>query len=506
MVVFSAEELAQGNKAGNLSNHELGKHPATSTQKMQSAEAQLARLGLATLGVCLVDPALRLMDTACVGQDVSGEIFQAALVPCTSLLTFAFYQLYALGQSLTNFFAMHTFDQKDLNKDTQNRELCLGAINAALGMTALLSCIASSLMVIKADLLLKLVGTTNELLPSARSYLRICAPALPFAMFATVIQGAFLGMQNALLPFKMILLIAFPINLFGDIFLTLKHGFGIGGVAIATAVAQTAACAGFAVALSREPWWDGHRTCKQSLWRNAIRKEVVKPLTRVAVALMLRGALAISSYSVIAYFAAFLPVQQLAAHQISWQLYWLFLFTGEALSIAIQSIVAKEFKINPKKSRRFVQAGVRLSLQLGLFLTGLSFVILRCDGINRFLSSSPEVRAILSGPLSLYASFAQIGSSLALAIEGCVIATGESSNMPKVFGMSLAACVATLYVSTKKGFGLFGVWLGLHAFVAGRVIGQCIFSKAVWKLLWPQKEDGDDFSLSFASGVPLNGD
>lgn len=441
---------------------------------------QLLALSLPALGGSLVDPALRLTDTACAGQ-FSG-LQQAALAPSGNVLTFIFALLYAFSMSVTNFVAARPLKDAAASEEqlARRREECNAAVAVATLSVALLGTLAAVALRCNAEGILSFAGARGELLPVAASYLRISAIGIPMAMAATVFQGAYLGQQDAVFPFK-VLAAAGLVNLTGDLLLPRFFEVGLLGVGLATVAAQSIAFTVFLVALRRRGRkssslvglrWPGLRGLRRS--------GVAVPLLSVTGVLMLRAVAGMLSYSLMAYTATGLPTAELAAHQCTFQLFWLLSFAVEPLSTATQSLVGRDRERSPERGARLARAAMRFAVT-GAALLAAAQIAVQCSPLGAILTRDAEVQRVLSGKVALVAAASQLPTAAAVMCDGIAIATGYASFLPRIFLLGLAGCVSALFAGSQAGLGVVGVWLGMHAFVGARLLGHLIWTRRMWR-------------------------
>jgi Na+-driven multidrug efflux pump len=85
--------------------------------------------------------------------------------------------------------------------------------------------------------LLRLMGSSDELLPVSLPYLRIRCLSAPAVMIMNACQGAFLGQQNTVTPLT-IFVVAAACNAALGVTFVLGFGWGLRGAALATACVQ----------------------------------------------------------------------------------------------------------------------------------------------------------------------------------------------------------------------------------------------------------------------------
>ena len=116
-----------------------------------------------------------------------------------------------------------------------------GEIIHTLGRAMLLVMMLSSLLVLfqqpLASLMIQLMNISEEQIPMVKTYFFIRIWAAPATIGLFAIMGWFFGMQNAVLPLVLTLLIN-GVNIVGSYYLVHVRGWGIAGVAWGTVLAQ----------------------------------------------------------------------------------------------------------------------------------------------------------------------------------------------------------------------------------------------------------------------------
>ena len=83
-------------------------------------------------------------------------------------------------------------------------------------------------------------------------------------------------------------------------------------------------------------------------WYGLPTKEVTESFGRLAVPLVARCVLGMGVYTLLARSAATAGVMAIAGHQVAMQLFWTLSFFPEPLSIAAQSLIARDLTTNNK--------------------------------------------------------------------------------------------------------------------------------------------------------------
>lgn len=261
--------------------------------------ATLLRFAGPALLIPLADPIQSLVDTACIGR-FGTTVELAALGPNNYLFNFFNYLFLGLGTAATTLVASTLAGNEG---ETKPGEVVVFALAGALLLGAMnlvtLNCATGSI--------LRLVGADGALVPLCTAYAKIRSFASPAVLACMVLQGALLADKDSKTPFCAVAA-ALTINVVLDYVLIKHAGWGLGGAAIATVVAQFVQLFIVGVGVARSPSW---RLAEAVPHLNTVKK-FLKSFVMLTGVYLLKNA----CYAVITLRTASLPVVSLAAHQV----------------------------------------------------------------------------------------------------------------------------------------------------------------------------------------------
>lgn len=423
----------------------------------------------AALGIVLADPLQTLVDSACVGRfsPTSSTLQLAALGPNTAIFNATFQVLSFIGVAVANIVASQSLSAQGLHsaEELRRRKLTNSAIGTSLVLATVLGTAASVLLLGFGPMWLSSMGTHPSVLPLASEYCRIRAFGLPAVLLIAACQGSCLGRQDTLTPMK-VCIAATALNLAGDIFLVMGMHMGVAGAAIATASAQWIAAIWFLLREKKE--WD--RTGLNPL-KDYYNGETLLAFGKMAAALVFRSAAGIVAYFAMAVAAAKMGVVAVAAHQVAMQSFWFFSFIPEPISMAAQTLVAKERK-NASVASRWARillvsgtlAGIILAVAVALqFQYGSSIFTTDLAVIGHVKNLTP------------WGTICMLICGVMMAFDGISIGDEALVHLPIAVAGGMIVTLTTLWVGLAKGAGLVAVWWSLCAFYGGRLAGHLIY-------------------------------
>lgn len=419
---------------------------------------EILNVALPILGACLAEPLLSMIDTACVGRltgagasvglaalNVNAGIFNM-ISCCISFLCTASTAVIGGSASDSNEAASRSFRDGLI-------------ISVSLG-----TCLMVATLVNRHTILSRGFGL-SRLSPAydpAISYLKVRALSLPAVCATLVGAGVSLGLQDTRTPLFGVLL-AFAVNVVGDLLCVWRFSLGITGAAVATA------CASYASALLV---CGGLVRRLKPCWRRPLAPRDLLPFVACSGALLTGTALNAVTYTWTSRVAAASGlVAEAAAHQIGLQGWWLLSFVSVPLSLAGQSLLPRRVKQQPRLAAMTIRT---------LIIFGFSCAFLMAAG-NALLTTHLAILfsadpTVLSGLNSI--TFAAVASqaciSLATALDGIFIGCGWLCHYCVACMFGTLAALAYMGRSLAHGGGLLAAWHGLLVFSALRVAAHVV--------------------------------
>ena len=409
-------------------------------------DREIGRLALPALGALAAEPLYVLVDTAIVGHLGTREL--AALAIAATLLTSAF--------TIFNFLAYATTAQVARLRGA-GRSLEAGRLGAqalwlavAIGVALLLA------LVVLAGPAVALMGGDGRTGEQAELYLRISALGAPLVLIAVAGQGYLRGAGDLRTP-VVILVVANLVNVVLELLFVYGFRWGLAGSAWGTVIAQ----AGMAAAFVRVQW-------RSPASSRAPRRALMAPLLRMGGQIAVRSGALLGSFLVASAVLARVGDAPLAAHQIAFQLFVFLALVLDAVAIAGQVMVGR--LLGAGRAQEAYAAGARMigwSLVAGV-LFGVLLLALG-DVIPRAFSSDP---AVLEEAAAIWPLFAAMmpANAVVFALDGILIGAGDTRFLAVGMVAAAAVYVPVALLSLHQGWGIVGVWCGLLALIAVRLL------------------------------------
>ncbi|MBB4663563.1 MATE family efflux transporter [Conexibacter arvalis] len=421
----------------------------------------MARLALPALGALAAEPLYLLADTAIIGHLGTPQL--AALGIAGAILTTSF--------TLFNFLAYGTTAQVARLHGAGEEEAAGRIAAQALWLASGLGLALLAAIVALAGPLVALFGAGGETSGHAVSYLRISAIGLPFALIALAGQGWLRGVADLRTPL-VIVIAGNAANVALDLLFVYGFDWGMRGSAAGTAIAQAGMGGAFALLLLRAP-----------VGRGGGRRpdpRAIRSLARVGGHLFVRTAALTGSFAVAGAVLARVGSASLGAHQIAFQLWSFLALVLDAVAIAAQVIVGRALGAGRAlaaraAARRMIWWSVAFGALLGAVMLALGGIV------PHAFTDDPAVVERTREVWWLFALM-QPAAGAVFALDGILIGAGDS----RFLMWSMLACAVGVFVplallSLALGWGIVGVWCGIVALIASRLLLTLVrFARGGW--------------------------
>ena len=410
-------------------------------------DREILRLALPALGALAAEPLYVLADTAIVGHLGRPQI--AALGLAGTVLAGAFTIFNFLTYGTTAVVARAS----GAGESERAARLAAQALWVAVAIGAALLVVCE----LAASPLLAALGAHGRSGDLALTYFRIAALGLPAALIALAGQGYLRGVANLRRPLE-IVVVANIANLILEVVFVYGFGWGMAGSAAGTAIAQAGMGVAFVVELLRP-----HASSKRP------RVAEMAPLVRVGRQIFVRTAALYASFLVAASVLARVGDAPLGAHQIAFQLFIFIALLLDAVAIAGQVIVGRMLGAGDAAgaytaARRMIGWSVGLGAIFGVALLALE------PWLPRLFTSDPEVLHAADQIWVLFAVMQPLAGAV-FALDGILIGASDTSYlMWSMLAASFGVFVPIAFASLAFGWGIVGVWAGLDALIAARLI------------------------------------
>ena len=319
------------------------------------------------------------------------------------------------------------------------------------------SLIALALEILAVPALSLVAGSDDSAsLQEGLSWFRIAALGAPFMLVTAAAQGWLRAFQDT----RTGLVVLVAANLASiALALVLIRGFGLGieGSAIANVAAQFAAAAVFVVLLIRRS------TSLAPSWQRML------PQLRAARDLGLRSLAFTAAFLVAAGVAARMGDAQVAAHQIGFQL-WIFVaLVLDSVAIAAQALIGRLLGAGAVDAaailaRRLLVAGLVFGIGIGALFAAGSHIV------PALFSSDEDVRHQAAVLWPWLVGMMPVAGAL-FALDGVFFGAGDLAFLRRMTLIaSLVRVPARVLVAHILDLGLGGIWAGIAAFVAVRML------------------------------------
>ncbi len=474
----SSSSISLSNLDSTLDDQEdcinfLQKPTENDKDKSKSIANQIFSIALPAFLALSIDPIMALVDTAFIGKSAINADALAGVGTASGLLTFTFY--------LFNFLTAVTTPMVSQKRASGNLNDAITIGGQALTLAIILGALLTTLLVTFSNPLLSVMGVNNltdDVTSIATSFLQIraCAATAIFVSSAsTGILRGFLDTQTALV----ILLGSNIINLSLDFVLITYAHMGPTGAAIATTSAEYCAAFGFLGVLGGIfPSADGklvgsnqkrfmhienrniieqqqpHTPPAQSLFQQNGSVLTIKPILQIPSWNVIKPLIVASSSSFLRSFvlqsvltgatamATRSGNNDIAAHQISLQLWFLCSFICDALAAASQALISDAFARNDTDGIRNICKSIFMySLALGSFLSVLLYLSNESGVLFTIFTNDKPTQESLKN-IILILTLSQPLNAYVFAADG--ILQGASEFVYEAKSMMLSASVAVV--------------------------------------------------------------
>jgi putative MATE family efflux protein len=420
-------------------------------------DREIFALAVPALGALAAEPLYVLVDTGIVGH--LGTTPLAALAIAATVLSTAFTIFNFLTYGTTARVArLHGAGRDDEAARLGSQALWL-AVGIGLGLTILIVALAEPAVT--------LMGGDGAVADGAVTYLRISALGAPCFMVASAAQGFLRGISDLRTPL-VILVAAHAVNVVLELLFVYGLHWGLKGSAWGTVIAQAGMGLAF-VAVQR----------RAGLERPDLAR--MRSLLRIGGEIAVRTTALLGSFLVASAVLARVGAPSLAAHQIAFQLFVFLALVLDALAIAAQVLVGRALGAGDVRAARVSAARVILwSVVIG---TAFGGVLAALSGvIPALFTDDPAVRARAHEVWWILAATMPANGAV-FALDGILIGAGDTRFIMWAMLAAAAVYVPLLLLSLHEGWGITGVWAGLAALIAVRLVTCAArFASGRWAL------------------------
>lgn len=414
-------------------------------------DRDILRLALPAFGALAAEPLYVLADTGIVGQLGTRQL--AGLAVAGAVLTTAFGVFNFLAYSTTAAVARRigAHDRRG------GAELGVDGMWLALGLGLAILVMGLAL----APTIVDAMGASTHVRPFALTYLRISLLGSPMLLLTLAGTGYLRGVQDTRTTL-VIAVAANVLNLVLEVLFVFGFDWGVAGSAWGTVIAQLAAGGAYVVVVGRSVRAEGASARP--------RAEGVRQTAVVGGPLIVRTASLLAVFLVTTNLAARIGDDDVAAHQIAFQIFLFLALSLDALAIAGQSMIGRFLGASDAiqaraAARRMIEwgiaAGVGFALVLAVSRPWLVPVFSDDAGVQHLASQLLLVVAALQ-PLN----------AVVFVLDGVLIGAGDQRFLAAAMLAATVGVFAPLaIVLGVTGAGVLALWGALACWFAARAVG-----------------------------------
>eukprot|EP00218_Dolichomastix_sp_CCMP3274_P007410 CAMPEP_0170144222 /NCGR_PEP_ID=MMETSP0033_2-20121228/13364_1 /TAXON_ID=195969 /ORGANISM="Dolichomastix tenuilepis, Strain CCMP3274" /LENGTH=499 /DNA_ID=CAMNT_0010380709 /DNA_START=16 /DNA_END=1515 /DNA_ORIENTATION=+ len=473
-----AQRVGTGERVGRraLQQSRTARASAAVADTSETADAQrpieaaslgdIARFASPIALSTLSGPVLSGVDTAFVGN-FSSVLELAALGPATTvsdLTTLAFGWIgVVLLSALSRTNALPPSDEREERyRDTVGAGLML-ALGAGLFVLAWHAACATGL--------LKVLGASPEMMPSAVQYVVIRAVGIPLAFLTTSLVTLCTAMKDSLTPL-MVTGVVVVANVVLDYVLCVPMHMGAAGAAWATVAAQLIGLASYIVVTLR----------MRRLRAVPPQRSSVASLLKSGVPIFAVASLTLSVYACMSAFSCLFPVTITATHKVVISIFALGGFFGEPLNLTCQAFLPQMLTA-PRSKEQSAQIAL-LGKRILLSALGVAVVVAGAAAGNMLFfptifTQDPQVLAPLAAITPLVCGVLLLLVPVR-ALQGFCVAYRDLAFYALATFISAGLFAALLAATRMLGFGYPSLWYCTMAFY---VVNFLVYGSRVHWLL-----------------------
>ncbi len=411
-------------------------------------DREIWRLAGPALVTLLAEPVYLLVDTAVVGHLGTPQL--GGLAVASSILLTAYSLCIFLAYGTTAAVA------RLLGAD-DHREAAHQAVQG-LWLAAGVGVVLAVALTVASEPLVRALGGEGAVATNALVYLRISLVGTPFLLLTLAGTGYLRGVQDTRTPLLVTVATAL-LNLVLELVLVLGFDQGIGASALGTVIAQVVGGLVFVRAVGRAAIRDGAGL------RPDLRAQ--RRLLRVGADLMVRTAALRGSLVALTAVAARIGRNEVAAHQIVFEVWNLLAMALDALAIAGQAMVGRLLgagRVTDARaaSQRLLVLGLAGSVATSVVVVATSSVL------PALFTPDPEVASLVRF-LLLWAAALQPLAAVAFVLDGVLIGAGDQRYLARAMVLSALGLAVAIAPVLPLDLGIGWVWAAFGVLMAVRV-------------------------------------
>ncbi len=412
-------------------------------------DREIVRLAGPALVTLLAEPVYLLVDTAVVGHLGTDQLGGLAIASSILLTAFSLCIFLAYGTTAAVARLLGAGEQ---------REAAHQAVQG-LWLAAGVGTVLAMVLAVTSEPLVRLLGADGAVATNALVYLRISLAGIPFLLLTLAGTGYLRGVQDTRTPLVVAVATAL-LNLGLELLLVLVFDQGIGASALSTVLAQVVGGLVYLVAVARAAGRVG-AGLRPDLWAQV-------RLLRVGVDLVVRTAALRGSLVALTAVAARIGRDEVAAHQVAFEVWSLLAMALDALAIAGQAMVGRLLGAGlvvdaRAAARRLLVLGVAGSVATSAVVVAVSPVL------PQLFTPDPAV-ADLVRFLLWWVAVLQPVAAVAFVLDGVLIGAGDQRYLARAMALAAVCLVLAAAPILPLGLGIGWVWAAFGTFMAVRAL------------------------------------
>ncbi|MSO78919.1 MAG: MATE family efflux transporter [Acidimicrobiia bacterium] len=413
-------------------------------------DREILRLAIPAFGALAAEPLYLLADTAIVGRLGTREL--AGLAVAGIVLTAAF--------GVFNFLAYSTTAAVARRLGAGDRRTAAQLGIDGVGLALLLGVAVMVVGLVLAPTIVDAMGASARVQPFALTYLRVSMIGAPALLMTLAATGYLRGVQDT----RTTLVIAVAsnvLNLVLEVIFVFGFDWGIKGSAWGTVIAQWIAGSAYLFIVSRSARAVGAsiRPRREGMRQNAV----------VGGPLIVRTASLFATFLIATNLAARIGDDEVAAHQVAFQVFLFLALSLDALAIAGQAMTGRFLGASSSEqaraaSRRMMEWGVAVGVVFALVLAAAA------PWLMQGFSDDPHVQHVGTQLLYVVATLQPL-NAIVFVLDGVLIGAGDQRFL------ALAMLIATFGVFVPLAAvvaltdaGMLALWAALSCWFVARAV------------------------------------
>jgi len=426
-------------------------------------DREILRLALPSLGALIAEPLYVLADTAVVGRIGTDQLGGLALA--SSLLL--------IGHAVFIFLAYGTTSAVARLLGAGEHERAANQAVQSMWLALLIGVVLSATIFVMSGPLVSAMGAHGAIRTNALIYLRVSLLGVPALLMSLAGVGYLRGLQDTRRPLWVAVGTAL-FNLVAEVVLIYGLGFGIGASALTTVVAQLIAAATYV-------HWIRQAVRQHDVGLRPERRAMFR-LAGDGVDLFIRTVALRGGLTITLAVASRIGPDDLAAHEIAFEIWMVIVLALDAVAIAAQALVGRALGAGDADEARAIGGRtITWGLASGALLGAV--VLVTSPILPSIFSNDPAVTALASF-LLIHVAVSQPVGGVVFALDGVLIGAGDLRYLAWAMVASTAGLIGVGMIVLATDAGIGWLWVGLEVWLVLRAITLLArFRGTQWQVL-----------------------